>query len=432
MQKSSQDIILELSIKRAARKELRNFRRAKNQNLHEGPNSDFLTPFKNVLKALRLVAMDLSNSLRLVINLVITFDPEKIKLRIKEFDDRRQKINNEWKPIMDEADRVLGGQDPILMMAIMGPANFLTLQGAGVALTAGKTVAEVITATHWDQIIGSYSEQLDVGQRISKFYQNWFEDKDENRGDFEDVYDTTGGSTGHRRRARSLASRIASLFVEGKTGTPSINEQNEKKKAPELSEEQAIDMFVEATGLKDSFIDLRKKSMQNLKDAIGAILEDVKPTLAASQLMGAQNFEELKQAFQIAKQADPKLDPSTYEKFVKSVTDESTKLSSDKKFIEDLMKQTGKKQLEPNEITAAATNVVFKSAKEQFDAQVKGALKKVITVTGEAIKQLKIDDKMIAEMKKSSYSEIKGVLTIYEELLKVYKQIQDDYRSQGA
>ena len=163
-----------LLIERTARKEIRQMR----SHLAEQGGSKVKDAFLDVFRALRLAAMDISNSLRLTLGIIFTFNPEKMKKKIEAFDDRRQKINAEWKPITDRAKEAFKNTDPILTMAVMGPANFLAMQGIGAGLAAGKTAAEIVTATNWDSLINSFTVTLDLNQSMQQFFQKYSRDEE--------------------------------------------------------------------------------------------------------------------------------------------------------------------------------------------------------------------------------------------------------------
>lgn len=415
MHKNVEDIMLELKVKRAVRQEIREMR-----VLLKEDSGGFLAPFKDVLKALRLVAMDISNSLRLVISSVITFDSVKMQEKIKAFDDRRQKINTEWRPIIEAAENAIGSTDPILKMAILGPANFFALQGLGAGLVAGKTVAEVVTATNWNEIINSYSPQLDLNQSLNRFFLNWKEDAEERNDNNNDSYDSYPRGDVRRKRSRTM-DKLAHLFTE----SVNLQEQDEKSQ-PRMTEKEAIDKFVQASGMDRAFEDLRKKSLNNLKDTCQSLLADIEPAVATSQLFAAKDVNELGKAFQLARQQNPKIDITSYDKFVKTVTDESMKLQKDKKFIDKMIKESGKQSLTPEELKNATDKLVFTNAKSDFDKKTVEGLKKVVNTTEESIKDLKIDNSILTEMKKNSEPESQEATKVYENLLNVYNRIKSD------
>ena len=420
MQQTTDELIAELSVKRAARKELRE---ARTRLLVERDGgSGFLTPFTDVLKALRLAAMDISNSLRLIVSSIITFDPIKMQEKIKAFDDRRQKINNEWKPIIDSAREAIGSTDPILKMAILGPANFFALQGFGASLIAGKTVAEVVTATKWDEIINSYTVNLDTNQSINRFFQRWTES-----GQEDDYEDRGGRSIGGGRsggKPRGILGRLARLFTE----SVSLNEQVPDAKPDKvLTEEEALHMFVQATGMQEAFKKLQTESMQNLRSTIEGIISDIESVTGVSQLFAASDLKQLKSAFDNVKRLNPKFDASSYDKFANTVTTESDKLMKDSKFVEKVKKDFGDTGATPEKIKSVADKMVFDGAKGEFDKSTASGLKKVVDSVGKAIDDLKIDAGILAEMKKSSYTNVNDVAKIYEKLLGIYSGIKQDF-----
>jgi hypothetical protein len=146
-------------------------------------------------------------------------------------------------------------------------------------------------------------------------------------------------------------------------------------------------------------------------------------------LFAASNVEELGKAFQVAKQQNPKIDTSSYEKFVKTVNEESSKLTNDKKFIDQVTRSSGKQALTPEEIKQEAEKLVFKNAKSDFDKRTVEGLKKVVFSANEAIKDLKVDRGTLSEMKKSDDPDTLDAAKVYERLLNVYNRINADLGS---
>lgn len=459
MSKHADDIIRVLEEKRAVRREMRKLKMLNELNpryqydvlgrvtgFARGAGSgaagmtikssgDILGPFRNLFKSLRLVAMDIGNVVRLTLGLAFTFDPEKIQEKVKAFDERRQKINNEWKPIMEQADKLIGGADPILAMAIMGPAAFFRGLGVGTALVAGKTVAEVVTATNFDEIVNPFTEKLDTNQSLSRFYQEYLA-RQPRRPDYgfgEDSYIL------RQMQSQSLARRLNNFFTRREEaasaqGQTPVREQKEsqerKEKLPkiDLSPDDALDMFVQTTGMNVAFTRLRRESMRNLSEVIKSIIEQLKPAQTISKLFGAKNPEEVKAAFQAIKSVNPKFDMAVYQKFSDAMEAEAKKLAEDPKFAEELKKKFPGKTLTPEELKKNAADIVFKTVKTQLDAQTKKYLSDLIKTVEGAIDDLKIDKKAFDEMKKSEYADVKDVVKVYEELNKLYNTVKSDFQ----
>lgn len=433
MQKTVEQIEEQLRIQRIARKELRQMKVL----LSEQAGSKVKEAFLDIFRAVRLAAMDISNSLRLAIGMIFTFDPEKITKKIEAFDARRQKINAEWAPIVQRAQEAFKNADPILTMAIIGPANFLALQGIGSSLAAGKTAAEVLTATNWNELVNSFTTTLDVNQSLQQFFQKYSKNE-EQRQERELNRIETGGTAG---RGRGILSSLSNIFSEGaETGGTLMTEQKSESKGPspgqKFSEEEAIDIFVKATGMDKSFEKIRKENLQNMKDTIDSIMETIAPMRSSAQLFAANDLKTFVDAFKSAKAKNPKLNDNIFNKFKDTLEKETDKLSKDPKFAEELKKSAGNQKgaatpLSPEQLKDVAGKKVFSVAKEQLDKQLADGLKNAVSAGEKAIESLKIDEDVLKKMKESPYSDAKDVAKVYEELLAVYKEIKSDFESKA-
>lgn len=410
-----------LRLERTARKELRQMRSL----LAEQGGSKVKEAFLDVFRALRLAAMDISNSLRLAIGIIFTFDPDKINKQIEAFDTRRQKINAEWAPIKERAREAFKNTDPILTMAVMGPANFLAMQGLGAGLAAGKTAAEIVTATNWNEITNSFTTTLDLNQSLQQFFQKYSKDEEKRQ----EREEKAAGSVG---RGRGVLSRLSNLFSEGEShvGTV-ITEQAVPPEGQQFSEDQAIDIFTKVTGMDKGFEKIRKASLENLVETVKAIQTDIEPMRSSALLFAANDFETFQRAFAEVKSKNPKVNAAAFNKFKDVLVKETEKLSKDPKFSEELKKQAGGSAVTPEQTKVAAEKKVFQVTKEQFDKQLADGLGKAVKAGEDAIKKLGVDDSVLKAMKSSPYQDSRDAAKVYENLLSVYKEIKSDFESKA-
>jgi hypothetical protein len=422
MQKSTVQIVEQLRTQRAARKEMRQIRAA----LNEQAGTKFKEAFMDVFRALRLAAMDISNALRLTIGIIFSFDPEKVKQKIEAFDTRRQKINAEWAPIKQRAMEAFDNADPILTMALMGPANFIAMQGIGAGLVAGKTAAEILAAKNWNELINSFTVTLDTDQSLQQFFQKYSANEERRQ---EREIEIARGPLGVR-----TLSRLSNVFSENyEPDGLRLDEQADTKAAQQFSEEQAIDIFVKATGMDKSFEKIRKENLKNLSDTIVSIMADIAPMRDSAMLFAANNLESLRKAFEAAKSKNPKINIADFNKFENTINKETEKLSKDPNFAKELVKQADSEvaELTPEQIAAAAKEKVFRVSKEQLDKQLATGLKNAVSACEVAIKNMGIDNKVLKAMKDSQYSDAKEVAKVYEEMLSTYKEIKDDFENKA-
>lgn len=414
----------QLRIKRIARKEIRQMKSV----ISEQGGDKVKEAFLDIFRALRLAAMDIGNSLRLALGMLFTFDPEKIEKKINDFDTRRQKINAEWAPIVDRAKEAIGSADPILTMAVIGPANFFAMQGIGAGLTAGKTVAEVLTATNWDSIIDSFTVTLDVNQSLQQFFQEY--NRNEQKRIERDSEEAVGpGGSGKKQ---SVMGKLANLFSEGAdtAGIP-LNEQVEQKGPPKMSEKEAIYMFIKATGLDEKFKKLLDDHKKNLKEALPFLQSEIEPKVALSNMFAANDINSFRSAAEQAKRQNPKIKDEPFKQFEQKMTEKTQEMLKNSKIMDDVKKGFGGNLPTPEQLNKVVSDKVFVGLKADFDKQLANELKKVIDSTKSSLAKLKIDQTTLKYMRESSDSEVKELADIYEKLLASYNAINKDYESKA-
>lgn len=424
MQKNAKQIEEQLRIQRIARSEVRRMKSL----LSEQAGSKVKEAFLDIFRALKLAAMDISNSLRLAIGLLFTFDPAEIEKKIEAFDARRQNINAEWAPILQRADEAFQNADPILTMAVIGPANFLALQGVGVGLEAGKTAIEILAAKKWETLVNSFSVSLDLNQSMQQFFQKY--SRDEERRQQRDRAAIDALRTG---RGRGVLNSLSGLFSEGVGNEGSLLTEQAAPPTPGkmFNEKQAIEIFVKATGMDKNFEKIRKANLENLTTTMNSIRADLEPLMSSAQLFAANDAEAFKKAFDSAKAKNPKISPVAFDKFMKTLETETAKLIKDPKFLEDLNKKSPGIASKPDQVKIEAQKTVFDITKKEFDKQLANGLSKAVTVSDKAIKALNIDDKVLKHLKDSPYKDANETAKVYEGLLTIYKGIKSDFESKA-
>ena len=85
----------------------------------------WITPFANVFKAAKVAVKDVASSAKLNLDLLFTFDPDKMEEHHKDWASRKQKINAEYKEVMAPIEDALGTGDAALVGFMMNPAGYL-------------------------------------------------------------------------------------------------------------------------------------------------------------------------------------------------------------------------------------------------------------------------------------------------------------------
>ena len=134
MNKNIKKAIYRQNIRRMHRKAVKKILSEQEHTLY----STFVQPFTDVVDAVGLTGQDILNTLRLSFDLIFTLSPKKMQEAHASFDQKSEKINAKWAPIMERTDEALANSDLNLFALVMAPEIFL----ASEALAAGYQAAE--------------------------------------------------------------------------------------------------------------------------------------------------------------------------------------------------------------------------------------------------------------------------------------------------
>lgn len=402
----------------------------------------FVQPFVNVIKSAKLLAMDLSNSIQLIYKAITVVDDDELEDALEEFNSKRQEINKDWKPLMDAADKAIGSLDPIYMMSLMGPTTFMSIKGFGAGLAAGQTIAEVLTATRWEKLVNNFTTKLDPSETLNK----------------------------NSRKIQMLQKRTLKklnrlFFIPSGGGdryTESykrINEQSLPEEKEKMTEEEAVEKFAEITGIKKKLEELKIENSENLIVSVGRINEQIKPLTFTTSLLAASSLGELNSVIQEMNRGGIKTSVSL-KQASESIKEKALELSKNPEFLKSLESQNvteavetdedkenlvepGKNQklidpvkkevptepkVDPKKSYEFAEKAIFNSSKEAINMEIISQIKTSIPLLGRSMKDLKIDDKIFSEMKKSKDPVVIRASRVYEELQISYKKITEDLK----
>lgn len=364
---------------------------------HTDAYNIFVRPFERVFKAARLVGMDLGNSIRLILKSVFTWDREKLKSALDEYDDKRQKINAEWKPIMDEANKLIGGTDPLFKMAVIGPQNYFLLKGINASLIGAKTVAEIFHGTNWETIVNKHTTTLNTDQNLTSLLRQ---------------------QQRVQREQNKLLNRLTKLFIaEGVN--ESLNVINEE--VSKMSDEEAVDGLVVATGLDQAFQKLLKETSSNRIMTTKVILESTKEIRPTFEIFAAKDVKSLEKAMKKAQAKGFNVDLSIIDKLKTQIQEKAKELLKSDKGVSE----------QNSEITLQKAELaIFNAAKEEINIKLKEVLGTVLKELETASQKIKIDDSTIKEMEKSNDPVVKLDLKVYKNFLHEYNKFKKDYESQ--
>jgi len=362
----------------------------------------FVQPFIDVLKSAKLLAMDLSNSIQLAWSALTIVDEDDLVDAIENFNEKRQEINKDWEPLLKRVDSLISSQDPIYKLSLLGPEAFYAIEGLGVGLAGGKTIAEILTAIRWEKLKDNFKTRLSPEENLTR------------------------NSRKIQMLNKKMLRKLNSLFfIRGSY----VRESNESHELLEkvnminpdemMSEKEAIDQFLNITGLKKSLEELKISNSENLMSTANELNNQIVPLTYASAMIKSENLEQLFLVFKNMKDAGITMNIST-DRIVSDINNQVSNLLKNPQFIESA------KSKSDDDLNDIARNAIFAISKENINLEIINQIKKITPSIDSAIKSLNIDSDILNLMKKDPENIVKISARIYEDLLNSYKTITAD------
>ena len=383
-----------------------------------GPAAEiFVNPFKDVFKALKLTAMDIGNSARLLLGTLLTFDSKKLRKKREKFVERRGLLRTEWLPIMEGSLKAIRTADPLLTFSMM-PATYLAGQGLAAGIVAGANIAEVMGGARWKYLLEKLWRMPDNKTALNAIL---------------DKLDNAGQGSGDK----SLSDKLADLFFEGASTDGSILKE-QKEGGPEYdtsSDEAWLRDFMKDTELDKAFDDLASEEAKNHLMVLEEIASTVKKAEVAALLIVADTparFEStLSQAISSGLLEDK--DVVDLRSVMPQIQEQAKKLAASDEFRQKLAdtKEVKVEKLEDKVVADEAYSSAFNTGKISFNQKaVNGGdgspgLQQFLDEIEKMLEEQKLDNKLISQMKKrTDIQAVKELLEVYEETLQSYDKAQ--------
>ena len=163
----------------------------------------WIAPFTNVLKVAKVAVKDITSSAKLNLDLLLTFDPDKMEKHHDNWAQRKSSIDAEYTKVMEPINKSLATGDAALVGFMLNPAGFLgaklvakgissvpvavkELQGAGFDLKmAGALVGASAAGTDGKGSLGGSSDEESgvIGGTLKKLAKLFFIAHHEPSGD---------------------------------------------------------------------------------------------------------------------------------------------------------------------------------------------------------------------------------------------------------
>ena len=381
----------------------------------------FVKPFTDVFTALKLTAMDIGNSARLLLGTLLTFDPEKLRKKIEAFEDRRGILRSKWSPIIKDSLDAIKTADPLLSLSLM-PQFYLGSLGLAAGITTGKTAIEVISGETWAQLIEKLERMPTEKYALTKIM------------DMLDKLDNPGGGS----RDKGVLGKLSKLFF----GESVLREQEEKEKSTTKydtsSEEAWLRDFFADTGLDNVFDDLANQTAKNQIDVMKDAASLAARAQTAALLVAADSPEQFKETLTKAVSAG-QLEANEVKNLsgvLDQIEQQAKKLAASEDFRNTLanQKKANAADLNDQDVADAAKKSAFNAGKLDFNQQIMNGgdnnppLKDLLDELEKMWQQVMPNDAMVAEMKKrTDLSAIKEMLQVYETTKRDYDKARQAY-----
>jgi hypothetical protein len=377
----------------------------------------FVKPFTDVFKALKLTAMDIGNSARLMLGVLLTFDSKKLEKKISDFEERRNVLRQEWQPIVGDSLKAIQTADPLLSMALM-PTAYLASFGLATGITTGAAVVDVIAGEKWERLV---SQLWNMPTELAALGAI--------KGLLEKQNEALGEKSG-------VLKGLLNLFWKGEKNESVLREQKKGKTTYDTSSEEAwlADFFAD-TGLDDTFDALAAESARNHLDLIRDVENATRRAEAVALLVAADDPEKFKTVLQQVVSGN--LIEAADVKEISSVLPEIDKQAKQLAVSDDFrnkvatMTKTAPEKVNEKDLMAAAQKAAFNAAKIGFNEKAmngdggESGLSNFMQQIKKMQKEVELDSKTLQQLKKKTdIPEIKELLSVYEGMNRSYDKAQ--------
>ena len=366
----------------------------------------FVEPFTDVLQAANLAGQDFLNSSLTFLRMFITFDREKAKELLKKHDERKAKIAEKWKPLMERTDAALNTGDADIIALTLAPQVWAVSAVGTAAANYGGSMGTFLN----DVGLGSLAKLALPGLALRSIEVDTEEDKKTPLIDKISVLFL--GVVGAKSFMNTLKK---SAGKKNQTESRNLFEQDQK---PDFKKD--FERFIKDTGADKKF----EKDADELFDSLKQTIKDFDDDYEAKKemiekLIAASNLQEFEEALEVEEQ-DESQSISQMKNELKNSVD---KLVKSNDFLEQVKDESNKDDPTEDEIRKAAEKVVFLEAKQNMEEDLGGfqsSLDEYTKEVGEVIKEILPTDVGLGLLKKSKSSKASEVINFVEKAKQKY------------
>ena len=400
------------------RRRYRWFLKQNQKQLNEYAQSGFLDmlrePLQDIFTSLKLTAMDISNSLQLLVKTIwFINDDEKLKEANEEYELKRSKILKDWGPVVERSMSALNNADPF-MTAMLAPQAAMISSTLRNSIAAGKNAAEIIAAEDWESIRSKINrvpdEEWGLGAMMSK-------------------------QQDQAKETNTVLTNLYNLFHrqqdQGNAQNESLLREQEEPAVTVTDPEEWLEIFFRETGIADEFTDSAAELLVEKTKLAESAVEQLSQNVSVMKLVAAQDFDQFKKTIE-AIVKDQNLSSESVSKFgemIPELEDQAKQIAANKDYPEELSKALGKapEDITKDELEKNAMNFVFSKAKEGFDENTKKGLGPQVAALKDLHKDVNLDQETLSLIKKrqSDLFSAPDFLEVYSRYQNLYKEFND-------
>lgn len=367
----------------------------------------FIKPFAPVFKGLKIFSKDVLSNVMMMTGQVFTLSPEKRKKRRENYKKRQEKIEAQWKPLLDNADKHLKSGDANIFGFAFSPGLYMATKFGGATYDAARGIGSYLDD------LGLKKGILSVLPGVSVSVQETGDDSSKKSKESDD-----SGSLLDKLNKLFLGTAIASTVAgnvlkqqskkskSDNSNKTSKKESTQRKVASILTEnkDQIIkDMgeFLEDTGLSDEFAKMQKSLFEYFEEVIADYDEIVKSKKdLVEQINQSKDLNSMFDALKKLSGGDSDINSETL-KIQKNFEESKNKLIKSKEFVEKVKEEFKKEDLSEEEVEKAAEKIIFSDFVTQMKNDSDEKIKAMITELGEDLKELLPSEETLAMVQKS-------------------------------
>ena len=348
----------------------------------------FVQPFTDVLSAVNLGAQEILNSTFTLFQLLFTWDPEKAREKLRKHDERKAKIAEKWKPLMERTDDALSSGDADIVALTFAPGVYALSSVGGKAYDAAEGMGTFLNNTglkapFLGALIPGYDTSDDTAPK---------EDKIDNLlGALEKLFIGAAvvGSIG------DIPDAIAKKMSKKESTSKKNHVILEASGNDFLSD---FNQYLEDTGIIDEINKTRDELVESLKESVKEFDDDFEVRKKVFEdIKAATSMEEFEKAIAGIEEIDGQLNSQK----IKTELDKAAKeLSSNEKFKSTAEKE-GKKELSDTDLQNLALKVVFEDAKKGLSSRIEEGLDTYRKEAGKILEEMLPSEKALVSIKKS-------------------------------